>query len=265
MSLLDDLKRQAEELQNTDDQQASEARQEAFYQENLRPAMRSIMRYLSDLTAQLKLVDPDVRQDYTLPGIGLVKGLKQGGYIVNADSADQTKDIRLRFQCTADNEAVYAIQPKAQADETRSFLDAQTMRYAEWPIRDQTQQIVGINFQLQIRVNVILVFQADPVQGVIRMTTANFTDFGAERRIIRPESVDDQWLDKLGYYLLRKDQGIDNLDINDEHKNLIRQRLEDEKRAREQEMELAMNREQAELNATSLQGKARLFSPKHRC
>jgi hypothetical protein len=236
MSLLDDLKRQVEELQNSTELQTEESRQDALYQEKLRPRMRAIFCYLMELTEQLKLVDPNVRHSYSLPGIGDAKDLKQGGYILNADSTDQTKTIRLRFHCMAEREGSYAIQPKAKADETRDFLEAQTMRYAEWPMRDSAQQIIGLNFQLQIKVNIDCVFQADPEQGVIRMITSNFNEFAVERRVVKPEHIDELWLDKLGHYLLRKDQNLHKLEINDAHKALIRERLAADNRARQQEL-----------------------------
>lgn len=260
MSLLDDLKRQAEQLQNSQDPQAEARRQETVYQEQLRPRMRAILRYLMELTEQLKVVDPDVRQTYDLPGIGEVRGLKQGDYVVNADSTDQTKSIRLRCQCTAEQEGVYAIRPKSQADETREFLESQSMRYAEWPIRDNAQQIIGINFQLTIQVSINFIFQVDPEQGVIRMITANFERFGVERRVIKPERIDEQWLDKLGYYLLRQDQGLHKLEIQESHKAQIREKLEADRLAREQELELALQQEQTESEVkrkTGLLGKLR--------
>jgi len=260
MSLLDDLKRQAEQLQGSDAPQDQTRRLELVYEERLRPRMHAILRYLMELTEQLKVVDPDIRHGYSLPGIGEAADLKQGGYVVNADSTDQTRNIRLRCQCTAAQEEVYAIRPKALADETRDFLDTQAMRYAEWPIRDSTQQIIGINFQLRVQVSVNFIFQADPEQDAIRMSMLNFERFGAERRLIKPERIDEPWLDRLGRYLLRKDQDLHKLEIHDSHRALIREKLEADKRARQQELELTLQQDRAELETkrnTGLLGRLR--------
>ena len=256
MSLLDDLKRQAEQLQNSPDPQDEARRLEAVYQERLRPRMHAIFRYLMEFTEQLKVVDPEVRHTYSLPGIGEAADLKQAGYVLNTDSTDQTKTIRLRCQCSADHEGVYAIRPKAQADATREFLDAQTMRYAEWPIRDSTQQIIGINFQLRVQVNIDFIFQVDVEQGMIRMITTNFDRFGDERWLVNPERIDDAWLDKLGHYLLRKHQNLHKLEIHESHKALIRERLEADKRARQTELEQALKQEQT---AQETKGKSGLL------
>ncbi|MEN8179300.1 MAG: hypothetical protein ABFS39_11895 [Pseudomonadota bacterium] len=247
MSLLDELKQQAEQQRKNDDQSTAEARREAVYQQNLRPRMHAVLNYLSELSEQLKVVDPDVRHDFSLPGIGEVKGLRQAGYIVNADNTDQTKIIRLRFHCVADSEKEYAVKPKSTGTETRDFLESQNMRYAEWPIRDNTQQVVGINFQLKLKVEIQCIFQVDLEQSAIKMVTTNFNAFGVDRSVVQPERITDEWLDNLGNYILRRNQNLHNLEIGDSEKALIRQRLETEKKARQQELELAMQQEREEL------------------
>jgi hypothetical protein len=260
MSLLDELKQQAEQRQTDGGATAIQARREAFYQEHLRPRLHAILNYLGELTEQLKLVDPDVRHDYRLPGIGEALGLRQGGYIVHADSTDQTRQIRLRFHCLAEREQEYAVRPKAMAAETREFLETQRMRYAEWPIRDNEQRIVGINFQLRVKVEINFLFQALPEQGGIRMAVLNFYEFGAETSLVKPERITDQWLDNLGNYLLRRHQKLHNLEIEESDRETIRQKLIEERRARQQELELALQREkeeQEERRRNSLLGKLR--------
>jgi hypothetical protein len=258
MSLLDDLKKEAEALKASNSVDEEETRQEAFYRQHLRPAMLAILHYLSELSEQLKLVDPDVRVDYTLPGIGTVKGLHQDGYVVNADSTENTKLIRLRFSCLADREREFAVKPKATADETRDFLESQSMRYAEWPIRDPQQGIVGLNFQLAVKVDVNFIFKVDLEQGAIQLLISNFDGFKPERSIIQPERITEGWLDNLGNYLLRRRKNIYELEISDADKEMIRQNLEAAKLQRQAELQAVLQREkeeQEEARRNSLLGK----------
>ena len=227
--------------------------------------MHAILNYLSEFSDQLKVVDPDVRHDYSLPGIGEIKGLRQAGYIVNADSTDQTKTIRLKFHCMADSEKAYAVEPKSLADETRAFLHTQNMRYAEWPIRDNEQRITGINYQLQVKVEIHFIFQVDLEQSAIKMLIKNFNAFGVDRSHIQAHRINDQWLDNLGNYILRRNDKLHELEIKDSDKELIRKRLEHEKKSRQQELELAAQREQEELEEkrrNSLLGKLKRFTKK---
>ena len=263
MSLLDDLKREAEQLKAEQGADAEEQRLEASYQQRLKPAMLSILHYLSELTEQLKVVDPDVRVDYTLPGIGTVRGLHQEGYVVNADSTENTRTIRLRFQCVDEREREYAVKPKSTADETRDFLETQRMRYAEWPIRDPQQGVVGLNFQLAVKVDVNFIFKADPAQEAIQLLISNYADFKLEKSVVQPERISEEWLDNLGNYLLRRRKNIYELEITDEDKAAIRQRLEQAQRQREAELEAAILREREEreeARRNSLLGKLKSFA-----
>ncbi len=263
MSLLDDLKREAQERQAADSADQEAIRKEAEYRERIRPAMLKILHYLSELTEQLKVVDPDVRQDYTLPGIGTVADLRQGNYVVNADSTENTKTIRLRFNCTDEREREYAVRPKSSADETRDFLETQVMRYAEWPIRDPVQGIIGLNFQLAVKVDVNFVFKADPDQGAIALFISNFSNFKVEKSVVQPERIDDAWLDNLGNYLLRRRKNLYELEITDTDKAAIRSKLEADRRQREAELQQAIEREQEEREESrrnSLLGKLKSFA-----
>ncbi|MCU7830257.1 MAG: hypothetical protein KZQ85_14430 [Candidatus Thiodiazotropha sp. (ex Myrtea sp. 'scaly one' KF741663)] len=263
MSLLDDLKKEADELKAAEDVDETQARLDADYRKRVRPAMLAILHYLSELTDQLKLVDPDVRQDYTLPGFGLVKGLHQDGYVVNADSTENTKTIRLRFSCKDEREREFSVKPKSEADETRDFLESQTMRYAEWPIRDPQQGVIGLNFQLTVKVDINFIFKVDMEQGAITLLVSNFHDFKVEKSVVQPERIDDAWLDNLGNYLLRRRRNLYELEIDDSDKAAIRQQLEAAKLQREAELEAAIQREreeQEEAQRNSLLGKLKSFA-----
>lgn len=263
MSLLDDLKKEAQERLAADTADQEAVRKETEYRERLRPAMLRILNYLSELTDQLKVLDTDVRQDYTIPGIGTVKGLLQDGYVVNADSTENTKTIRLRFSCTDEQEREFAVKPKSQAEETRDFLETQVMRYAEWPIRDPVQGVIGLNIQLAVKVDVNFIFKADMDQMTVTLIISNFSNFKVEKSVVQPERVDDQWLDNLGNYLLRRRKNIYELEITDNDKAAIRQKLEQVQRQREQEMQQALQREQQEqedARKNSLLGKLKSFA-----
>jgi hypothetical protein len=246
MSLLDDLKKEALKRQEADSASSEEVRLEELYQSRFRTPMQSILRYLSELTEQLKILDHEVRHDYDLPGLGMVRGLKHTDYVVNADSSENTKTIRLRFNCVSDNEMEFAVTPKPKADEACSFLDTQAMRYSDWPIRDHEQRIVGLNLQLTFKLKINFVFQADLELGSIRMLVSNFNGFKLEKSLLQPEKVDEAWLDNLGNYILRNRADMYDLEMDESLRSAIRQRLEEAKLERESELQEALIREQVE-------------------
>jgi hypothetical protein len=246
MSLLDDLKKEARRVQEENNEGLEAARLEELYQSRFKFPMQSIRSYLSELIEQLKILDHEVRQDYTLPGIGLVKGLRHSDYVVNTDSSDDTKIVRLRFNCVSDSEKEFSVMPKSKADEARDFLESQTIQYAEWPIRDHEQRVIGLNLQLTVTVKVNFVFQVDLDLGAIRLFILNFNGFVVEKSLVQPEKVDEGWLDTLGNYILRNRADLNDLEIDESTRSSIRQRLIESERQRHQELQEALRREQEE-------------------
>lgn len=246
MSLLEKLKEEARKRQEAEGTSSEATILEALYQSRFKSPMQSIMRYLTELTKQLKILDYETRHDYDLPGIGPVSGLRHADYVVNADSSENTKLVRLRFNCVSDNEMRFAITPKSKADETCKFLDTETMGYSEWPIRDHQQRVVGLNLQLKVKININFVFQADLELGSIRMFVSNFNGFKVEKSLIQPEQVDEAWLDNLGNYVLRNRADMYDLEIDESTRQAIRQRLEESKQQRQAELRELMIREQFE-------------------
>jgi hypothetical protein len=246
MSLLDDLKKEAERQQSEDREKLAAAQQEALYQSRFKEPMQRILRYLTELTEQLKILEYDVRREATLPGIGLVKDLQQTDYTVNMDSSENPRLIRLRFNCIADQEREFEVMPKPKAEETRQFLDSQTMRYAEWPIRNHQQRIIGLNFQLTVLVKVDFVFQVDLELKSIRMFINNFNEFKMEKSLLVPERVDEVWLDTLGNYLLRRRADLYALDMDESLRRSLRERVNEEQRRREEELQQALLSEREE-------------------
>lgn len=268
MALLDELKKQAQKAQEKSElASTSQLSQEASYQEKIKPAMRAILKYLIELTEQLEIVNPDAYHDYTLPGLGEVQHLKQGDYILKADSSEDTKVIRLKFFCApvGGGEAEFPVTPRELARETEKFLDAQQMTYSEWPIRDSEQRVVGQVFRLRIRVEVNIIFKADLEKGMIQMLISNYSGFRIDRSTIPPERVTDHWLDQLGNYILRKNEDLHNLEIDDSAREAIRKMVEEDKKKRSKELRWAILRdlkEEEERKKHSLLGRLAAFGKK---
>jgi hypothetical protein len=242
MTLLDHLKKEALKLQQSGDKTTEAARLKARYDACFHTPMLAIQHYLSELSEQLKILDYEVKKDYTLPGIGLVKDLNQSGYTLNMDSSENPRLIHFRFNSVADREREYSVTPKLKADETRDFLESQGMRYSEWPIRNHKQRIVGLYFQLTVLVKVNFVFQVDLELDVIKLFIYNFNDFRIEKSLVKPERVDDAWLDNLGNYILRKRESLFDLEMDESLRSSLRQRLQEEERQRHKELQKVLSK-----------------------
>jgi hypothetical protein len=120
------------------------------------------------------------------------------------------------------------------------------MQFSEWPIRGSEQEIIGINFQMQLKVKVYLTFKVDLDQEVIQMITTNYAEFKNDRMPLKPHRLNEEWLDRLGKYILRKEENLHALQMDDSAKESIRKMLEEERLGRQKELEEAIKREEAE-------------------
>ena len=247
MGLLDDLKSEAEKLQNQQSAEEEQRQQkEALYQQEINPTLQKISAYVSEMADQLNVVKPDTNPTYTIPGHGDIKGLIQQDYSVNADSLEQMKQLRLRFKAVLPNDIEFSVTPKPKADETRSFLEEQNFTFSEWPVRDNHQRLIGINFQVKVNIEILFLFRADIENGRIQLTIVNFENFTVKNKSYTPQAITDAWLDDLGHYILRKIEILDSLTMTDDQKAQLREQLRREKAKRSKELQKIIEREEAE-------------------
>ncbi len=226
MGLLDDLKSEAEKLQ---DQQSSEEinreRLEAVYREEINPKMLMISNYFSEFADQLNILKPDTKVSYTIPGYKEIKGLIQKEYSISADSLERIKKLRLRFNAELPNEIEFSVTPKSKSTETRKFFEQQNITFSEWPVRDAQQQVIGLTFQLKLKVEILFMFDVNIESSSIQLSVVNFETFGVTQKSYRPESINEKWLEDVGAYILRKTETMHSLEISDEMKQKLREQL----------------------------------------
>jgi len=237
MGLLDDLKSEAEKLQ--DEQSSDEInreRLETIYREEINPKMQMISNYFSEFFDQLAILKPKTEVAYTIPGYKEIKGLIQKDYAISADSLERIKKLRLRFIAEQLNESEFSVTPKSKAAETRHFFEQQNIAFSEWPVRDAQQEVIGLNFQLKLKVEVLFMFQADIDNSVIQLSIVNFETFGVTQKSYRPEVINEAWLEDIGRYILRKSKTLHSLEISDEVKQKLREQLKRAESARDREI-----------------------------
>ncbi|MCF6281392.1 MAG: hypothetical protein L3J28_04140 [Candidatus Polarisedimenticolaceae bacterium] len=237
MGLLDDLKSEAEKLQNQQSSdEVSKERLEAIYREDINPKMQMISNYFTEFVDQLNILKPATAVSYTIPGYKEVTGLIQQNYSIRADSFENMKKLRLRFSAELPHEIEFSVTPKAKAAETRSFLEQQNFTFSEWPVRDAQQQVIGITCQVKLKVEIMFMFQADIENSAIKLSIVNFENFGVESKSYRPDSINESWLEDIGHYILRENETLHTLEISDEIKQQLRDQLKREALGRAKEM-----------------------------
>jgi len=231
MGILDDLKQKADKARlQKEQEEARLAELERIYRIGIRPAMLKIHSFLLEMT---ELLTEPVTASFEFPGIGRVDNLEQKNYNILIDSQRDPKLISLRFECVSKEEKRYTVTPKSLADEACQFLTEQKVVFSDWAVRDANRQISGLIIQCKLRVPVELTFEADIERGGIRVTSYNY-DGGTEKNFLaKHDSIDADWLDKLGYYILRQDDGFGTLALSEDERNRIRLLVEEQQKRQE--------------------------------
>ena len=229
MSFLDDLKNDAEQARKAKAaREAEEARLQSIYQDNICPRMMAIAQYLLDLAEQLETVEWQVQTEFRFPGLGLVEDLHQREYKVHVDSSDAPTLIDFSFLNESSQEDKYALEQE-EADQLQKFLLSQQVRSVTWPKREPGKQLIICETRLAAKT--ILNFKANVEDSCIDLSIYNhLNDDVQQMKIAHSANIDNDWLDNLGGFVLRKtDTLIKKRTMNDTERLELQQHLVDAK------------------------------------
>lgn len=247
MGVIDDLKREAERRkQELSEEEAWKVRKDAAYKNEIRPAMQAVFRYLNEMAGHLNFLKPEVGIRYALPGYGELGNLVQEDYRMAVDSTEQPKFIKLWFTRRSPEDLVFTVTPKPKAVDTRRFLEDLRLEFSEWPLRDAFNNVTGFGFEVRFTIPVAFLFRTDMENEVITLKVVNFEGFKTVHDSFRPTQVNDEWLEDLGNYILGRSENLRALNISDQERQQIRQRLRRSDAEREKELEAALQREYVE-------------------
>ena len=226
MGLLDELKQQAElkraELARAEAEQ--EARH-AAYRENILPRMRRLFSYLSELAEHLNYVDAPVSVSYPIKTYDTLRDLRQRDYKVRADSMEGMKRIDFSFECAADGHVQFEVENKLYIERLEEYLTSARLNYVCNKFKDSRHNVTSARFRIDNHVPVSLVFEVDVDKGMIRTEIRNHSGLHVDRFTVDPADIDDDFLEELGKFILRQESRLFRLEISEEERQRIRERL----------------------------------------
>lgn len=253
MSIIDELRNKANEKKEAQHQQEShEELLASNYKHLLLPKMQQIFTYLNEIVKHLNFVaEPIPVKDYSrrYPQFG---DLVQQNYRINTDGygglADFNKlmQINLTFFLKGEGSFSYDIEGKRIIEQEISFLHSRDMPF-EWRNKMGKLGIRTATFIVQRKIPVRFRIEVLFDKSELLCTIDNHEDFSKFTKHLDPESVTEEYLEKMVSYLLRRNPDFIRLDISEQHKENIRYNLEMAERERaawlariryEEEMEL---------------------------
>ncbi len=226
MGLLDELKQQAE--QKRDIVARAEADQEARYdvfRESIQPKMVQLFSYLSEIVEQLNFVDSSIRVSYPIKTYAALSELQQKDYKIRADSMEGMKKIDFSFECIGEGRVEFDVENKLYIDRLEEYLNSVRLTYVCNKYKDSRHNVTSARFRVDNHVPVSFQFVADIDAGTIRVEIRNYHNLHIDRFTVDPQSIDEAFLDQLGKFIVRQDSSVFQLEISDEERNQIRQRL----------------------------------------
>lgn len=200
MSILETLKRQAQAIRNQQDKLSDRPRSlEDYTRATLVDALKRLHDYMHELFEQVAVVSPDLVVEFPLLGVQNMTGLRQGGYDLVYECRLNSEVVSLRFSLQNDEDYQISLDDSERVGEVLDELN----RHGLMASLSEGQQAGTVTVQGYVPVS--LDFDADFGTHTITFTSTNFTRLGSECLSVTPEQIDDDFLDKLGKYLLRVD------------------------------------------------------------
>jgi hypothetical protein len=247
MSLLDDLKSQAEHIKAKEHaRQQAEEDKDRQYREEILPKLEYVYGYLSELAEHLNCIVPDVYVSYDIAGKAKTPDLKQVSYEINVDSRKAMTRIDFEVTCEAEGETAFDIEGKKNIDHIRELLIKSGIKF-EFKMKMNDLQVTHSGrFIIKNKVPARLSFIAEPEQGKVVIQLRNFDALGTHRMVIQPAQLTDEMMDRLGRYILREMSDFLQLEISEQDRHQIKEMLEKDRHRRQMELREAEWREQVE-------------------
>jgi len=249
MGLLDDLKSQAEQNNKPAGEQPALAGAEEFYHAQVKPRMLKANGFLTQLVNQLNEMKLVIKAEYPFRPEGKTVTLLQQGYKVYSDHITEPRQVTLGFTCILANPTTFDVRGRAPALAQGEQLERYQFKYEKLEARDKNRMVIGARFKLLGPLQVKCVLEFDEAKQIIKLLLTNFVGPSTSQYNLRPEQLDEAFMDHLGKYLLRKEARLFQEEISDDAKVLLRRKLLQEQLQREAELRAAEEQRKAEEEA----------------
>ncbi len=229
MSVLDELRKKANEKKAAEQQQAIiNAQLEQVYQAKILPKMQLIFDSFQETIKYLNFLEEPVQvKNYCMkyPQFGT---LFQSNYRINTDGriglADYNRlmQINVSFFCEAKGEFSYRLESDPLIDKEIQFLQSKKLIF-DWKHQSLVGGMPCTLFTIQRKIPVAFRLDVDYKQSLLNVSIKNHENLQSFTKTFSPEQLDNDFLDGLLSYFLRKDNRFVKVDdISIEHKNAIK-------------------------------------------
>lgn len=257
MGLLDDLKNKAETLRAEEEQaKARPGDKTEYFEKEIHPRMKEIYGFLNEMVENLNFIKPETIVHYPIYPGGEKQAFRQGKYNLIIDSPQRITDIKLTCKAELDKPVKLRVKGEDNVKKLFDILASYKIQAKRKDFNDKSYKLTHSDISIEGPLNISVQFVATDDSSYIQLLLTNFEGPGVIKRNIEVKNVNQDFLDKLGRYILREDNKLFALDISEKDKQAIREMVEKERAKREQEMaeieRLAEEEKQKQKNSSGL-------------
>ncbi len=224
MSLLDDLKKQADQnnVKDADDSSKTVQKHQANWHA-LVPKLQLIITYMRELATNLEAINIEDKIDYPLTKTITFKNLSRENFRVRKADENSVRDFSFRYDLVGERNVEFLVANDFNAESVRGILRKQNTRFTE-VITDQGKA----QFKLKPKITILFQYIADLQNCMVTLRIHNFDR--PEMQVIRykPEAITEELMEETAKYILNKENRFRSLsgnDINDETLQILRSKL----------------------------------------
>ena len=203
MGLLDDLKKQADDLKAKDTDRTESMRTTAVAVDH---ALRRVFLYMNDLGKQLNVVQMPSPFKYTLPTVGDIDGLTLKDVFVDFRSKHFIdKDYYGEVHCAYRNWSDKVLTVKKGPDEMEKFRDVlwqSNIEHKSEQFRDQRKVITHEVFKVNCEFRVQAKIEGDHETGKIKIVTKNVGALEVDLFMLMAQEFNEKAVEEFAKYFI---------------------------------------------------------------
>lgn len=240
MGILDELKSQSEAQKNDVlKEQRRQAQLLEYYQQHIHPKMMQLYSFLNEFIEHLNYIGSTTETSYPIAPDGSARNFTHSDYKITIDSTTAVKDMNLRFNCCLKDPLIFEIENSKRIHTYADVLNSYRIAFDRVDNKNSNYELISAKFKVNGPIPVNIIFQADVEASKINMLLYNFEKPGATKHVFSAEQITEEFMDGLGKHILRANPEFFKLEIAEENKEIIRQKIKADLKIRQQELEEA--------------------------
>jgi len=236
MGILDELRDKSTKKQADDSAHINQEQLAAKnYKQDILPRMQLAFKYFKEITEHVNFLDQAIEVvNYSNKYQRLGK-LKQVDYKINTDeyggfvNHDEIMHINISFLCVGDGEISFKKEGKGLIESEVAFLHKKNIPFS-WKYIDMVKGSSVARFNINKRIPVKFRFEVDYPKSKINLLINNHLNFDSYKQVFEPGEVNQELLDEIASYMLRKDYDFIRLRLSNKERKNVPQELDESQR-----------------------------------